>query len=108
MGSADGKWAEDRVRDAANILIKTWSEITQHTANRMLDNIGVDRLFFLRSGLAFPLQVKTSEIGVREHIRKYPHLAHILIHREDSAEEIAERIKAMVCERYQVVSSEPV
>jgi hypothetical protein len=120
-GHTQGKTGEAVVQRAGDYLMKTWGEVLMHVATKLLDSAGVDRLFILKSGLAFPLQVKTSDIGVRDHLREdgrrrwYRSVAVIKVTREElgaphapeTIHAVAERIKELILESYQKVKDQP-
>ena len=120
-GHRKGKGGENVVAKAADYLLETWEELVGHITLKMLDSAGIDRLFILKSGLAFCLQVKTSPAGVRSHLdpKKHPewyqHISVIMISKEEidrlyseaNIRGVAARIKAMILEAYAKIKSSP-
>ena len=86
---------ENLEEEALQILRETGHIFHYYRAEKRgdLDNIGIDFLVWLETGLIVPLQAKSSETGKQEHLFEYGHLVPhcIVVEPSDSALDLAER-----------------
>lgn len=105
-----GKEAEDKIGQALDLLKSQWGEVVEFHHSKQtgeIDSLAVDFLVFLRSKLVFPLQVKSSHRGVKDHISKHPHIIAVQARRKDSAARLAKLIKKLILRRYQKIKLYP-
>lgn len=98
-----GDSAEAVVEQSLIILKSEWDEMARvhHSqSGGEVDSLQTDFLVFLRSGLAFPLQVKSSVKPLRKHRGNYPYIMAIMIRKDDNPEMVAEKIKRLILRCY--------
>lgn len=105
-----GRKNEDRVGEALKLLQSRWNEIVCFHHSKQsgeLDTRQTDFLIFLRSKFAFPLQVKSSPRGAREHIRNHEHIIVIVVRKRDTIERLAQRVKGLIIRCYKKIMANP-
>lgn len=103
-----GDETESKTDRALQILIKEWDEIVSYHHNRQngeLDALHIDFLIILRSRFIFPLQIKSSARGARQHIKKHPYIVVMAVRRGHTERHIADRIKSLILRHYKNVAS---
>ncbi|KKU15152.1 hypothetical protein A3A20_01125 [Candidatus Wolfebacteria bacterium RIFCSPLOWO2_01_FULL_45_19] len=100
---ANGDETELKVDRALQILTREWDEVVSYhhsSKNGELDVLHTDFLIFLRSRMAFPLQVKSSSGGARQHIKRYHYITVIAVRRNHDERHISSRIRALILRYY--------